>query len=86
MSSTCSGDKVGDKCSYTCQKGYNLVGPNERECKSDGQWSHSSPHCEGKAMISTLVKRRIKKVFVVLLKNNDHSVIISKNTADLRDL
>ena len=24
------------------------MGTNERECKNNGQWSHSLPHCEGR--------------------------------------
>lgn len=47
MTSSCSGDKVGDKCTFTCAQGYNLVGANERTCRNDGQWSHSLPHCQG---------------------------------------
>eukprot|EP00111_Clytia_hemisphaerica_P006027 TCONS_00017431-protein len=46
LTSTCSGEKVGDKCSFTCAQGYTLIGPNERTCKVDGQWSHSLPHCQ----------------------------------------
>lgn len=46
--SKCSGDRVGSKCAYSCPQGYTLIGPNERECKKDGQWSHSIPRCQGK--------------------------------------
>lgn len=46
MKLMCNGNGVGNKCSYTCDQGYTLVGANERECRSDGQWSHALPFCQ----------------------------------------
>ena len=68
MSSSCDGDKVGSKCTYKCEKGYNLVGANERECKSDGKWSHALPHCQGKFLI-LLIRLEIKYLKNIFEKN-----------------
>ena len=38
---------VGSKCTYSCDPGYTLIGAHERECRSDSQWSHDSPYCQG---------------------------------------
>lgn len=62
VSSDCSGNKVGDKCSFKCAQGYNLIGTNERECKSNGQWSHSLPHCE---VVTCPPVRKIDNVNIV---------------------
>ena len=47
MKLNCAGNSIGDKCTYTCIPGYTLVGANERECRANGQWSHSLPYCKG---------------------------------------
>ncbi|KAI1288488.1 CUB and sushi domain-containing protein 3 [Halotydeus destructor] len=36
---------VGEKVTYGCQYGYELVGQEIRNCDSDGQWSHQTPYC-----------------------------------------
>ena len=33
---------------YTCNTGYNLIGPISRTCGSDGVWSPAAPTCERK--------------------------------------
>ena len=38
---------IGSKCTYSCDPGYTLIGASERECRSDGYWSHTNPHCQG---------------------------------------
>lgn len=38
---------VGERVSYSCQYGYELVGEEQRICANDGQWSHETPYCRG---------------------------------------
>ena len=33
---------------YTCNAGYNLIGPISRTCGSDGVWSPAAPTCKRK--------------------------------------
>ena len=33
---------------YTCNSGYDLIGPISRTCGSDGVWSPAAPTCERK--------------------------------------
>lgn len=48
QNTTVSGKKftLGEKIQYDCPKGHSLLGHAERECKSDGTWSHSAPSCK----------------------------------------
>lgn len=36
---------VGEKVSYSCSYGYELVGEEIRTCQSDGTWSNEIPYC-----------------------------------------
>lgn len=36
----------GQKCSYECDPGYHVIGPNEVTC-DDGRWTGSIVHCKG---------------------------------------
>ena len=36
---------VGSTVTYTCDRGYDLVGTIFRVCQSDGTWSDSAPTC-----------------------------------------
>ncbi|XP_028910838.1 sushi, von Willebrand factor type A, EGF and pentraxin domain-containing protein 1 isoform X8 [Ornithorhynchus anatinus] len=36
----------GNKVTYSCNKGYNMVGGKEALCLASGTWSHSPPKCE----------------------------------------
>ena len=40
------GDRPGDRASYTCSSGYELVGQSSRICQNNGQWSGDAPICE----------------------------------------
>ena len=40
-----SGNKPGDTASYTCNRGYDLVGKNTRTCQVNGKWSGEAPRC-----------------------------------------
>ena len=42
-----TGTGVGDTATYTCDDGYELIGSSTRTCQSNGEWSESSPTCEG---------------------------------------
>ncbi|KFU91335.1 P-selectin, partial [Chaetura pelagica] len=36
----------GSTCSFSCQTGFVLMGPQSRECTATGTWTRESPHCE----------------------------------------
>ena len=42
------GNKPGDRASYNCNSGYELVGQSVRTCQNNGQWSGDAPTCESK--------------------------------------
>ncbi|XP_074555287.1 sushi, von Willebrand factor type A, EGF and pentraxin domain-containing protein 1 [Halichoeres trimaculatus] len=37
--------ELGNKVHYVCKEGYTLIGPETRECLSNGEWSDSSAQC-----------------------------------------
>lgn len=39
-----------DVCRYSCDAGYMLVGPANRTCQADGQWSGSERICESETL------------------------------------
>ena len=41
-----SGNSVGDMATYTCNDGYELVGPEVINCQNDGTWDNSPPVCK----------------------------------------
>ena len=45
------GNKPGDRASYTCNSGYELVGQSSRTCQNNGQWSGDAPTCESKWIV-----------------------------------
>ncbi|XP_078343309.1 P-selectin-like isoform X2 [Oculina patagonica] len=36
----------GDACEFACERGYDLIGSNIRQCNSDGSWTGTQPRCE----------------------------------------
>ena len=38
---------LGSKRKVTCTSGFKIAGPNETECKSDGEWSVKTFNCLG---------------------------------------
>ncbi|XP_051481409.1 P-selectin-like isoform X2 [Apus apus] len=36
----------GSTCSFSCQMGFVLMGPQSRECTATGTWTEESPYCE----------------------------------------
>ena len=47
------GNRPGDRASYTCDSGYELVGLSSRICQNNGQWSGDAPTCESKSFSIT---------------------------------
>lgn len=43
-----TGTAVGSRASYTCSRGYLLVGDAVRNCQANGEWSGSEPVCKSK--------------------------------------
>lgn len=43
---TVTGKFFGDKATYVCDSGYNLVGVTDRVCRADGRWSGTTPNCK----------------------------------------
>ena len=39
------GNRPGDRASYTCNSGYELVGQSTRTCQNNGEWSGDAPTC-----------------------------------------
>ena len=42
-----SGRTFGQTATYSCNAGYNLVGDSSRTCQAAGNWSGSTPTCQG---------------------------------------
>ena len=42
-----AGTTVGQTATYSCNTGYSLVGDNTRTCQAIGNWSGSTPTCQG---------------------------------------
>ena len=42
---TSAGTSFGDVARYSCDTGYTRIGPAERTCQADGEWSGSVPTC-----------------------------------------
>ena len=42
-----AGTDVGQTATYSCNRGYNLVGDSTRTCQARGNWSGSAPTCQG---------------------------------------
>ena len=45
----CTGTAFKDTCTFSCHRGYELIGSSLKECQSNGQWTGSDVvRCEGK--------------------------------------
>jgi hypothetical protein len=44
--------RVGSKATYTCNKGYKLVGVAERTCQYSGYYSDDEPICKRKLIVN----------------------------------
>ena len=45
------GFSFGSQASFTCDRGYQLIGSQERLCKRDGSWSGNTTACNGNLML-----------------------------------
>ena len=43
-----NGRKIGSFATYSCNRGYKLVGVSNRMCQPDGTWSGKKPVCQSK--------------------------------------
>ena len=41
-----TGRTIGSTATYSCQRGYTLVGTSTRTCQANRQWSGVAPVCE----------------------------------------
>ena len=46
-----TGTTFGSKATYTCNKGFELVGSSMRMCLANAQWMGEAPTCERKHFI-----------------------------------
>jgi len=42
---SCTGNGVGDTCTYTCDDGFELSGSDTRTCQDDQTWSGTDATC-----------------------------------------
>ena len=42
-----AGTTFGENATYSCNTGYNLMGDRTRTCQATGEWSGSTPTCQG---------------------------------------
>ena len=50
------GNRPGDRATYVCNSGYELVGNTVRTCQNNGQWSGNKPICERLGIIYAKLK------------------------------
>ena len=46
-----TGTVFGQRATYSCDTGYNLVGDSTRICRATGVWSGSAPTCQGTLLL-----------------------------------
>ena len=49
-----SGTAFWDSATYSCNKGYELVGASVRTCEENGEWSDSAPFCRRKLYLHNI--------------------------------
>ena len=45
------GTTLGRTATYSCNRGYNVVGSRNRTCQATGLWSGSAPTCQGMLLL-----------------------------------
>ena len=65
---------IGSNITISCPSGHEIVGPRDRTCLSNGQWSgrHTACDAEGKKKLEQLLRKK----FCCILKSNTTRLII----------
>ena len=63
---TSTGTTVGSEAVYSCNGGYDLVGPEMRACTSNGTWSDTEPVCVCKLALPSFEKHQPLLFFTLL--------------------
>jgi len=50
-----TGTTFGSSATYSCQRGYILVGGSTRTCQDNGQWSGVAPVCRSKQLSTSVI-------------------------------
>lgn len=71
----------GQEVAFRCDHGYRLTGAHYASCQEDGQWSHTSASCQGKASLFIDKKRVSRNKDTSNNDNNDDegSILIIHN-------
>ena len=59
-----SGTTFGQTATYSCNTGYNLVGDSTRTCQATGEWSGSTPTCQGVVLLRNLILYKHNSVYL----------------------
>ena len=64
-----SGTTFQQRATYSCNTGYNLVGDSTRTCQATGEWSGSTPTCQGTLLKGDLILsiRAYKRVTTICI-------------------
>ena len=55
-----TGTTLGQRATYTCDTGYNLVGGSTRMCQATGVWSGSAPTCQSKSNNAPVIETKLE--------------------------
>ena len=48
LDSPMNGNEFQDVATYTCSESFSLIGPANRTCQANGEWSGEEPSCQSK--------------------------------------
>lgn len=65
----------GSRCSFTCQKGYSLMGDTTMTCLPSGKWTSSTPTCAGLLQIVLQYQNIHNKIY----NRTNISLVITHN-------
>ena len=64
-----SGRTPGSTATYSCVRGYRLVGDETRTCQDDGEWSGREPVCECELLANMVfLQADCKPAHIILLQ------------------
>ena len=55
-----TGTTLGQRATYTCDTGYNLVGGSTRMCQATGVWSGSAPTCQSESNNVPVIETKLE--------------------------